>query len=757
MSKICQKHKKYEEKFICIHKTRLQKEGNKFSCIKCLNWKKSDDYLKSIDDVEEEAKQNVAKYVEMQSKIINSNNEMKQKYLQSLTELYHKLNQYFENQQKSITSLVEQQNQILTQNINQANSLLNEQSVLDSQSIDNFIIFTTLNETTQKIIENKYVSINKCLERQFNYEFAEIQCKVNQFTTLEFKFDSIPKYEVEQFKILTVDKKKDKIPYCEEHQMKKIQICTYEDCLEEQKQEYLCSDCAKNNHEQHSKGKFIKTLQKIKIEQNEKLKLIEEQYQILQQEVENRIDKELTANQQQQQEIFVNSQKIRENLKYLEAQSKINPFNKNPNFIYNNINQNLLSYDSDMIKQEFQSKLAQLEQLKQQITKIKKEEFQQQCQTTEEQSLTAQQEAFKQKKLVQQYELQISELQKKLEINSNQSLMIEIKNAQNQLIDQTFKEQQKQFIEGINEIISQIQTVSKVVTESKHISSLQQDLKNAITTINQINSQSYLIPTLQQELKTSTNSLEGIKSQITNLTNLNQDLKVIQKGMDEIKSQIQTVSKVVTESKHFSSLQQDLKNAITTINQINSQSSLIPTLQQELKTSTNSQEGIKSQITNLTNLNQDLKVIQQGMNEIKSEFQIENKHISSLQQDLKNAITTINQINSQSSLIPTLQQELKTSTNSQEGIKSQITNLTNLNQDLKVIQQGMNEIKSEFQIENKHISSFQSDLKNAITTFNQIDSQCSLIPPLQQDLKYSVQVQEEKKIIPKAKSGLKFS
>ncbi|CAD8088295.1 unnamed protein product [Paramecium primaurelia] len=388
MSKICQKHKKYEEKFICIHKTILQKEGNKFSCIKCLNWKKSDDYLKSMEEVEEEAKQNVAKYVEMQSKIINSNNEMKQKYLQSLTELYHKLTQYFENQQKSITSLVEQQNQILTQNINQANSLLNEQSVLDSQSIDNFIIFTTLNEANQHLIENKYVSINKYLERQFNYEFAEIQCKVNQLINMEFKFGNIPKYEVEQFKILTADKKKVQFPYCQDHQMQKTCICTHEDCCKQQEQDYFCISCAMSNHDSHLKGNFIKTVKKIKTEQNEKLKIIKEQYEILKQEVENRIDKELAANQQQQQENFVNSQTIRENLKRLEAQIKINPFDQNQNYIFNNINQNLLSYDQDMIKLEFQSKLDQLEQLKQHISTIKEEECQQQCQTTEEQSLT---------------------------------------------------------------------------------------------------------------------------------------------------------------------------------------------------------------------------------------------------------------------------------------------------------------------------------------------------------------------------------
>ncbi|CAD8188516.1 unnamed protein product [Paramecium pentaurelia] len=492
MIKKCQQHQKFEEKFICIHKTRLKKEGNKFSCIKCLNWKKSDDYLKCIEDVEEEAKQNVAKYVEMQTKIINSNNEMN---------IYNHQQNFIINQINILKiskspQLHQSNNKIKYQHKTSTKQMLFQMNnlfwILNPQII---LLFLQLQMKQIK----KFLKINI----QFNYEFAEIQCKVNQFTTLEFKFDSIPKYEVEQFKILTADKKKDKIPYCEEHQMKKIQICTYEDCLEEQKQEYLCSDCAKNNHEQHSKGKFIKTLQKIKIEQNEKLKLIEEQYQILKQEVENRIDKELTAIQQQQQEIFVNSQKIRENLKYLETQSKINPFNKNPNFIYNNINQNLLSYDLDMIKQEFQSKLDQLEQLKQHITTIKKEEFQQQCQTTEELSLTAQQEAFKLKKLVQQYEIQISELQKKLEINSNQSLITEIKNAQNQLIDQSFKEQQKCFIEGINEIISQIQTVSKVVTESKHFSSLQSDLKNAITTINQINSQSSLIPPLQQDQKTS--------------------------------------------------------------------------------------------------------------------------------------------------------------------------------------------------------------------------------------------------------------
>ncbi|CAD8188518.1 unnamed protein product [Paramecium pentaurelia] len=568
MIKYCQFHQWEEEKYICIHKTRLQKEDNKFSCHKCLDWKKSNNYIKSMKEVEEEAKQNIVKFVEMQTKIINSNNEMKQKYLESLTELCQKINQYFQKQQKSITSLIEQQNQILTQNINQANSLLNEQSVLDSQSLDNFIIFTTLNEANQQIIENKYVSINKCLEKQFYYEFAEIQCKVNQLTTLEYKFDNIPKYEVEQFKILTADKEKDKLQYCKDHQMEKNCICTHEDCLKEKKKEYLCLGCSMNSHSQHFKGNFIKTVKKIKTEQNEKLKIIKEQYEMLKQEVENRIDKELTANQQKQQENFVNSQTTRENLKQLEAQIKINPFNQKPNYTYYNIDQNLLSYDQDMIKLEFQSKLDQLDQLKQQITKIKKEEFNQQYQTTEEQSLTYKQETFKLKKLVQQYEIQISELQKKLEANSSESIIAEIKKSQKQLIEESLKQSQKQFIEGVNEIKSQIQTFPKVVTESKQFSSLQSDLNNVITIINKINQQSLQIPNLYQELKNSINGQEGIKQQITNLTNLYQDLKVMLKGMNEIKSSILTIPKLVLESKQFSSLQSNTTDMINRIIQL---------------------------------------------------------------------------------------------------------------------------------------------------------------------------------------------
>ncbi|CAD8088297.1 unnamed protein product [Paramecium primaurelia] len=584
MIKYCQFHQWEEEKYICIHKTRLQKEDNKFSCHKCLDWKKSNNYIKSMKEVEEEAKQNIVKFVEMQTKIINSNNEMKQKYLESLTELCQKINQYFQKQQKSVTSLVEQQNQILTQNINQANSLLNEQSVLDSQSIDNFIIFTTLNEANQKIIENNYNNINKCLERQFNYEFAEIQCKVNQFTNLEFKFDSIPKYEVEQFKILTVDKEKDKLQYCKDHQMEKNCICTHEDCLKEKKKEYLCLGCSMNSHSQHFKGNFIKTVKKIKTEQNEKLKIIKEQYEMLKQEVENRIDKELTTNQQKQQENFVNSQTTRENLKQLEAQIKINPFNQKPNYTYYNIDQNLLSYDQDMIKLEFQSKLDQLEQLKQQITKQEKK------------SLINNTKLLKSNHqlIMQQYEIQISELQNKLEANSSESIIAEIKKSQKLLIEESLKQSQKQFIEGVNEIKQQIQTFPKVVTESKQFSSLQSDLNNVITIINKINQQSLQIPNSHQELKNSINGQEGIKQQITNLSNLNQDLKVMFKGMNEIKSSILNIPKLVLESKQFSSLQSNTTDMINRIIQLTIKVST-PQIVYQPQQILNNQQGLNEQ------------------------------------------------------------------------------------------------------------------------------------------------------------------
>ncbi|CAD8126108.1 unnamed protein product [Paramecium sonneborni] len=411
MIKKCESHLKYDEKYICIHITRLKEEGNKFSCHKCLNWKKSNDFVKSMEELEEEAKENLVKYVEMQTKVINSNNEMKGKYIESITKLYHKLNQYFENQQKAINSSIEQQNQILTQNINQANQLLNQQSVLDLQSIDKFIIFAQLNQESQKIIENKYNYINDCINRQFNYEFAEFQSKVNQFITMEFKFDNVPKYEVEQFKILTVEKK-EKLPYCSEHQIKKKWICIHQDCLKEQKQNFLCSDCAKVTHDQHSKGNFIKTIKKIKNEQNEKLKIIEEQYQMLKKESEKKIDQELAQNQQKQQEIFENYLLMRENLKVLEAQSIINPFNQDKQYIYSSIDQNLLSYDSEMINLEFQSKLEQLELKKQHITTITKDEFDQKCKSIEEQKENQKNESFKLKQQMQ-YEIQISDIMQK--------------------------------------------------------------------------------------------------------------------------------------------------------------------------------------------------------------------------------------------------------------------------------------------------------------------------------------------------------
>ncbi|CAK58702.1 unnamed protein product (macronuclear) [Paramecium tetraurelia] len=59
------------------------------------------------------------------------------------------------------------------------------------------MIFLTLNEETQEIIQNNYKWINNCLERQFNYEFTEIVYSVNQFINTEFEYDVVPFYEEE--------------------------------------------------------------------------------------------------------------------------------------------------------------------------------------------------------------------------------------------------------------------------------------------------------------------------------------------------------------------------------------------------------------------------------------------------------------------------------------------------------------------------------------------------------------------------------
>ncbi|CAK58705.1 unnamed protein product (macronuclear) [Paramecium tetraurelia] len=748
MIKKCESHQKYEEKFICIHKTRLLKEGNKFSCLKCLKWKKSNNYLKSIEELEEEGRENVAKFLVMQNKIFNINNEMKQKYIQQLNDLGQKFDHYFQKLQKSITSIIEQQNQKLTQNINKANQLLNEQSVLDSQSIDNFIIFTTLNEENQQILENKYTQINNCLERQFKYEFAEIQLKVNQFTTIEFNFDSVPVYEVEQFEIQTVGKKKDQLPFCKEHQLEKNCICTHEDCLKEQKNEYICLGCAMNNHEYHYKRNFVRTLKKIKNEQSEKLKLIEEQNKIFKQEVDSRIDQELTANQQKQQEIFIGSQTIRENLKLLETKTKIDSFNQNPIYIYHSIDQKLLSYDSEMIKLEFQSKLNQLEQLQSNISKIKKEEFNQQYQNIEEQTQNLKQETFRLRQLVLQQETKISELGNELKETSNESIIAEIQKSQKFFIQESFEYYNNKSIEIKNYIKSQVESIQLNILESKQITSLQQDLKVNIETINYIKQQMETIPksvieseqfmTLSQDLKNTLATINQVNSQIGTVpksvieskefTTFQQDLKNAQTAINQVNSQIGTIPKAVIESKEFTTLQQDLKNTQTAIIQVNSQIGTVPKSVIESKQFTTLQQDLKNSQMTINQLNSQIGTIPKSV--------IESKQFTTLQQDLKNSQMTINQINSQIGTVPKAVIESKEFTTLQQDLKNTQTAIIQVNSQIENVPKAI--------VESKQFTNLQSTIENS---FNQTQMQVQKIENSineQKNSLYSYQLFESK-------------
>ncbi|CAK66577.1 unnamed protein product (macronuclear) [Paramecium tetraurelia] len=479
---------------------------------------------------------------------------MKYRYIQSLTELQNKVLQYFQKQEKVITTLIEQQNHQISLNISQANTLLTKQSVLDSQSIDNFIIFITLNNAKQQIIENQYNQINNYLERQFNYEFAEIQCKVNQLTTMDIKFNNVPKFEEEQFKIETVEKINDQLPFCKDHQMEKNCICIHQDCLKEQNLQYTCIQCAESNHQEHHKGNYVKTLKKLKQEQVEKIKLIEENLKMLKVEVENRIDKVLKENQEQHQENFIQSQIQRENLKLLEAFTVNDHLKQNSKYIYKKIDQNLLQYDSDMIQQEFQFQLNTFEQLKQQNTTIKKKEFLKLYQSIENVTLNYKQETFKLKNQVQQYEIQISELQKKLEAQSNESLLIKLK----QII-----------CEGQNQIQQQIEATPKIVVESMQFKFLQQDMKHAIIKINEIKQQTdavhQFVVSLKEDMKNIIIQINKIQQQTEAVpqfvVSLQEDMKYNIIKIKEIHQQTEAIPQ-------FVSLKQDIKHSRTTINQI---------------------------------------------------------------------------------------------------------------------------------------------------------------------------------------------
>ncbi|CAD8210990.1 unnamed protein product [Paramecium octaurelia] len=635
MIKQCEYHRGFDIKFVCIHKSKLQKENNKFSCQKCLNWQKSNEFIKSMEELDDGAKENLGKFLEMQSKILNLNISMKQRFIQSLTELQNKVLQYFQKQEKAITTLIDYQNHQLSLNISQANSLLTKQSVLDSQSIDNFIIFITLDEAKQQIIENQFTQINNYLERQFKYEFNEIQCKVNQLTTIDIKFDNVPKYEAEQFKIQTIEKINDEFPFCKAHQMEKNCICIHQDCLKEQNLQYICIQCAESNHQEHHKGSFVKTIKKLKQEQVEKLKLIEEQIQLFKVEVENRIDKVLKANQEKNQEKFLKSQIKRENLKLLEALTVINHFKQNSKYIYHKIDQNLLQYDSQRIKQEYQFQLNEFE-LMQQNTTIQKKMFLELYQTTEKETQNYKQETFKLKNQVQQYEIQIIELQEKLKAQSNEQLFANL----NQIIlegQNKIQEQIKAIPQIVDEsiqprLLQQYMTINKIQQQTQAVPdfmvSLQEDMKKTIIKINEIHQQTdaltQIVVSFQEDMKNDGMKINEIKQQVVFLLQEIQNSRLM---INKVHLSTQTVSKKIIE---ISSLLPDLEKMIKTTSMISEQ----------IQVSSTSINALSTQFTNLK------KQIHEQFMQLQQQIQlIPNYYIQNLNNQCNALNSLISQVN----------------------------------------------------------------------------------------------------------------
>ncbi|CAD8125231.1 unnamed protein product [Paramecium sonneborni] len=505
------------------------------------------------------------------------------------------LKKYFEKQQKFITQLVEKQNKILSENISKAIKILNQQSVLNNQSIDNFIIFTTMNDKKQQFIENQYSQINQILESQFNYEIKELEFRVSQISTFEFQIHGVPDYEKEQFLIHTVEKKNFK---CELHGEKKNYICTHQDCLKQQ--EYLCYVCASINHQKHIQDGFIKKYHEVKKQQNDLHKIINVKKNDLKRDVKEKIDTQLKVIQQEKLDKCLQFEEVKENLKILEVKIT-NLINKSPTYIYKKINQDLLGLDDEMIEKDFQNKKDELSQLIINSKFMNIEQFNNSIESYVQEIPKYKQEIEKLHKQAEQKEIQIQDLQNELKNNSIQKKIEQIHNSQQVVISQLqfLKEAQTEQEKSLNQqfatkLISLEQSI-KSINEISQIKSLLEDLGKTTQKSDHIRDQKVL--DLQQNIKKSNDKLEILSSLFKSFNiELKKIIYVSKDEINKINTEIQKLQETVTESNQIEFLQQDLIKNSKTLDYIKEK--MIPDL--KLVVNNNSNYGIAQVVNTLT-------------------------------------------------------------------------------------------------------------------------------------------------------------